>query len=143
MDIAEIKRSEKALKESERKYRLLVRNLPNCVYKGYLDGAIDFFDNKIEQITGYSKEEFLTRQKNWFGIVHEDDLAHTQEKFKQALRTDSSYIREYRVKSKTGDTIWIQDGGQIIYGENGEVEFITGAFLDITERVGGKISIPV
>jgi PAS domain S-box-containing protein len=134
MDIAEIKRSEKALKESERKYRLLVRNLPNCVYKGYIDGAIDFFDNKIEQITGYSKEEFLSRKVNWFNLVHEDDLEHTKEKFKQALRTDSSYIREYRVKSKTGDTIWIQDGGQIIYGENGEVEFITGAFLDITER---------
>ena len=134
MDIAEIKRSEKALKESERKYRLLVRNLPNCVYKGYLDGSIDFFDNKIEQITGYSKEEFLSRRKNWFSLVHEDDLADTQEKFKQALRTDSSYIREYRVKSKSGETIWIQDGGQVIYGENGEVEFITGAFLDITER---------
>jgi PAS domain S-box-containing protein len=134
MDIAEIKRSEKALKESERNYRLLVRNLPNCVYKGYLDGAIDFFDNKIEQITGYSKEEFLSRKINLFNLVHEDDLAHTKEQFKQALRTDSSYIREYRVKSKTGDTIWIQDGGQIIYGENGEVEFITGAFLDITER---------
>jgi len=134
MDIAEIKRSEKALKESERNYRLLVRNLPNCVYKGYLDGAIDFFDNKIEQITGYSKEEFLSRNLNLFDLVHEDDLAHTKEQFKQALQTDSSYIREYRVKSKNGDTIWIQDGGQIIYGENGEVEFITGAFLDITER---------
>jgi len=134
MDIAEIKRSEKALKESERKYRLLVRNLPNCVYKGYLDGAIDFFDNKIEQITGYSKEEFLSRDINLFDLVHEDDLAHTKEQFRQALQTDSSYIREYRVKSKNGDTIWIQDGGQIIYGENGEVEFITGAFLDITER---------
>ena len=134
MDIAEIKRSEKALKESERKYRLLVRNLPNCVYKGYLDGSIDFFDNKVEQITGYSKEEFLLRKKNWFSLVHEDDLDYTKERFKEALRTDSSYIREYRVKSKTGDTIWIQDGGQIIYGENGEIEFITGAFLDITER---------
>ena len=134
MDIAVIKRSEKALKESERKYRLLVRNLPNCVYKGYLDGSIDFFDDKIEEITGYSKEEFLLRKKNWFSLVHEDDLDYTQEKFKEALRTDSSYIREYRVKSRTGDTIWIQDGGQIIYGENGEVEFITGAFIDITER---------
>jgi len=134
MDIAVIKRSEKALKESERKYRLLVRNLPNCVYKGYLDGSIDFFDDKIEEITGYSKEEFLLRKKNWFSLVHEDDLDYTQEKFREALRTDSSYIREYRVKSRTGDTIWIQDGGQIIYGENGEVEFITGAFIDITER---------
>ena len=134
MDTAEIKRSEKALRESERKYRLLVRNLPNCVYKGYLDGSIDFFDDKIEQITGYSKEEFLLRKKNWFSLVHEDDLDYTKERFKEALRTDSSYIREYRVKSKTGDTIWIQDGGQIIYGENGEVEFITGAFIDITER---------
>ena len=134
MDIAVIKRSEKALKESERKYRLLVRNLPNCVYKGYLDGSIDFFDDKIEEITGYSKEEFLLRKKNWFSLVHEDDLDYTQEKFREALRSDSSYIREYRVKSRTGDTIWIQDGGQIIYGENGEVEFITGAFIDITER---------
>jgi PAS domain S-box-containing protein len=134
MDIAQIKRSEKALKESERKYRLLVRNLPNCVYKGYIDGAIDFFDNKIEQITGYSKEAFLSRKINFFNLVHEDDIARTKEQFRQALRTDSSYIREFRVRSKTGDTIWIQDGGHIIYGENGAVEFITGAFLDITER---------
>ena len=134
MDTAEIKRSEKALRESERKYRLLIRNLPNCVYKGYMDGAIDFFDNKIEQITGYSKEEFLSRKINWFGLVHEDDLDFNQEKFKQAMRSDNRYIREYRVKSKSGDVIWIQDSGQIIYGENLEVEFITGAFLDITER---------
>jgi PAS domain S-box-containing protein len=134
MDTAEIKRSEKALRESERKYRLLIRNLPNCVYKGYMDGAIDFFDNKIEQITGYSKDEFSSRMINWFGLVHEDDLAVNQEKFKEAMRSDNRYIREYRIKCKNGDIIWIQDGGQIIYGENGEIEFITGAFLDITER---------
>jgi PAS domain S-box-containing protein len=134
MDTAEIKRSEKALRESERKYRLLIRNLPNCVYKGYMDGSIDFFDNKIERITGYSKDEFASRKINWFGLVHEDDLALNQEKFKEAMRSDNRYIREYRIKCKNGDVIWIQDGGQIIYGENGEIEFITGAFLDITER---------
>jgi histidine kinase len=36
--------------------------------------------------------------------------------------------------SRNGDIIWVLDGGQIIYGENGEIEFITGAFLDIAER---------
>jgi len=134
MDIAKKKRSEKALLESERKYRLLVRNLPNCVYKGYLDGSIDFFDDKIEQITGYSKEEFLSRRKTWYDLVYHEDQQYAQDKFKQALRTDNSYIREYRFLSKNGDIIWVQDGGQIIYGENGEIEFISGAFLDITER---------
>jgi len=134
MDIAKKKRSERALLESERKYRLLIRNLPNCVYKGYLDGSIDFFDDKIEQITGYSKEEFLSRRKTWYDLVYHEDRQYAKEKLKQALRTDNSYIREYRFLSKNGDIIWVQDGGQIIYGENGEIEFISGAFLDITER---------
>ena len=134
MDIAEKKRSEKALRESERKYRLLIRNLPNFVYRGHLDGSIDFFDDKIELITGYSKEEFLSRRKTWYDLVYPEDLQYAKEKFKQALQTDNSYIREYRFLSKSGDIIWVQDGGQIIYGENGEIEFISGAFLDITER---------
>jgi PAS domain S-box-containing protein len=134
MDIADKKRSEKALMESERKYRLLIRNLPNCVYKGYRDGSIDFFDDKIEQITGYGKEEFLSRRKTWNDLVYHEDRQYAKDKLKHALRTDNSYIREYRFLSKNGDIIWVQDGGQIIYGENGEIEFISGAFLDITER---------
>jgi PAS domain S-box-containing protein len=134
MDITAKKRSEKALRESERKYKLLVRNLPNIVYKGYLDGSVDFFDDKIESITGYNKEEFLSRKKNWFDVIYEDDVETTKDKFREALKTDESYMRAYRIKSKDGKLIWIEEGGQIVYGEDGEIEFITGAFLDITER---------
>lgn len=134
MDITEKKRSEKALRESERKYKLLVKNLPNIVYKGYLDGSVDFFDNKIESLTGYSKDEFVSRKKNWFDLVYDDDVETTKDKFREALKTDESYMREYRIKSKEGKLIWIEEGGQIVCGEDGEIEFITGAFLDITER---------
>ncbi len=134
LDISEKKRSEKALMESERKYRLLIRNLPNVVYKGYLNGDIDFFDDKIEILTGYSRQEFSSRKVNWFDFVHKEDLEGAKEIFKQALRTDQMFIREYRVKSKNGKIVWVEEGGQIIYGEDGEVEFVTGAFLDITKR---------
>lgn len=134
LDVSEKKRSEKALMESERSYRLLVRNLPNVVYKGYLNGDIDFFDDKIEMLTGYSRSEFSLRKVNWFDIVHEEDLASAKETFIHALKTDQMYLREYRFKTKNGNFIWVQEGGQIIYGEDGEVEFVTGAFLDITER---------
>ena len=134
MDVTEKKRSEKALKESERKYRLLIRSIPNIVYRGDIDGSLDFFDNKIEKITGYKKEDFLSRKKNWFDIVYKEDLEMAKKSFKEAMKTDNAYIREYRVQSKDGKIAWIQEGSQIIYGENGEIEFITGAFLDITER---------
>ena len=50
------------------------------------------------------------------------------------MKTDHSYLREYRFLSKNQDIIRIQEGGQIVLGEDGEVEYVTGAFLDITER---------
>ena len=134
LDVSEKKRSEKALMESERKYRLLVRNLPNIVYKSYLNGNIDFFDDKIEILTGYSRQEFDSRQVNWFDLVHADDLEYAKDIFKKALKTDQMYIREYRINTKNGNLVWVQEGGQIIYGEDSEVEFISGAFMDITER---------
>ena len=141
LDVSEKKRSEKALMESERKYRLLIRNLPNVVYKGQIDGKIDFFDDKIELLTGYSRYEFSSRRVNWFDLVHEDDLKQAKEVFKRALKTDQTYIREYRLKSKSGGIVWVEEGGQIIYGEDGEVEFITGAFLDITERKVAEMAL--
>jgi len=134
LDVSEKKRSEKALMESERKYRLLVRNLPNIVYRSYLNGNIDFFDDKIEILTGYGRQEFDARQVNWFDLVHPDDLEYAKDIFRKALRTDQMYIREYRIKTKNGNIVWVQEGGQIIYGEDSEVEFISGAFMDITER---------
>ncbi|MBU2622453.1 MAG: PAS domain S-box protein, partial [Proteobacteria bacterium] len=59
-DISEIRRSEKALRESEKKYRVLVNNLPNIVFKAYMDGSVEFFDDKIEALTGYEKKDFLS-----------------------------------------------------------------------------------
>ncbi|MDP2045278.1 MAG: hypothetical protein Q8L00_03590, partial [Deltaproteobacteria bacterium] len=36
-----------ALGDSEAKYRLLVKNLPNVIFKGYKDWSADFIDDKI------------------------------------------------------------------------------------------------
>ena len=50
--------AEESLLQSEEKYRLLVSKLPALVFKGYTDWAVDFFDDKIEALTGYSKGRF-------------------------------------------------------------------------------------
>ncbi len=123
-----------ALRESEENYRLLVKNIPAVVYKGYLDGAVDFIDAKVEELTGHPKHEFDTRQLKWFDVLLQEDLRKFKDAFLKGLRDTGSYLREYRIRRKDGGVIWIQDRGQIIYGPDGRVEYISGVFFDITER---------
>lgn len=134
MDISEKKRSEKALQESEKKYRLLIDNLPNIVFKANLDGRLEIVDDKITALLGYSKEDFLTGHVIWKDLVIEEDLAEAEGKFRQALKSERSYIREYRFRSKKGAIVWVQEGSQIICDKKGNIEYITGALLDISER---------
>ncbi len=123
-----------ALRESEGKYRLLVKNLPGVVYKGYVDCAVDFIDEKVEELTGYPKSEFDSRKMKWHDVVMAEDYQQFKAAFLRGLKDSGSYIREYRIRRKNGEVIWIQDRGQIICGPDGRVDYISGVFFDITER---------
>lgn len=125
--------TEAALRESEARYRLLIDNLPNVVFKGYKDWSVDIINDKIELLTGYSKEEFNSRRIKWSDIVVPEDLQKMEDVFIQALKTKKSYLREYRIKNKSGNILWIQEGSQIVCDNKGEIDYITGAFINITE----------
>ena len=131
--IIELKLAEEALRESEEKYRLLVNNLPGIVYKGYKDWSVEFFDRKIELLIGYDVDEFNSRKMKWSDIIVEEDFEAAKVCFIQALKTGKSYFREYRIKSKPGDIYWIQERGQIVCDNKGDMKYVSGVFFDITD----------
>ena len=126
--------AETALRESEAKYRLLVNQIPAVVFKGYRDWNVDFFDRKIEDLTGYPKEAFDSRQLKWRDLILPEDLEVARGSFRQALKTDKSYVREYRLRKKNGGIAWIQARGQIFCDAPSKVDYVSGLFFDITER---------
>jgi len=122
------------LRESEQKYRLLVRQIPAVVFKGYADGSVDFFDDKIEALTGYPKEDFCSRRLKWPDLILPEDQQRAKDKFIEALKTNRAYVREYRIRKKSGEIAWIQGMGQIFLDAAGKIDFFSGVFFDITSR---------
>lgn len=126
--------AEEALREGERKYRLLVNNIPAVVFKGYQDFSMEFFDNKVEELVGYSKADFDTKKIRWEEVILPEDLPAFKDAFIQAVEADTPYTREYRVMHKNGKILWIQARGQIIYDRDGNFDFISGVIFDVSER---------
>jgi PAS domain S-box-containing protein len=132
--VGDLKTAKQIIEESEEKYRLLTNNLPGIVYKGYKDWSVEFFDEKIEPITGYDADEFNSNRMKWIDIIIEEDIKNARSSFIQALKADKSYVREYRIRSKTGDIFWIQERGYIVCDSKGEIEYVSGVFFDVTDR---------
>lgn len=127
-------KADEALAESEMKCQLLLQNLPTIVYKGFKDWSVEFADDKVESLTGYSREEFNLKTLKWSDLILQEDMESAKESFVEALKSHDSYDREYRVKTRSGDILWIQDRGRITYDKKGDVKCIIGTFFDISDR---------
>ncbi len=133
-DISKRVQAEEALVKREEQYRLLVNQIPAVVFKGYADGRGEFFDRKIESLTGYKKEDFDTAQLLWTDLVLHEDSSVFKEALLKALRGNGSYVREYRIRKQDGRNLWIQGRGQIFCNAAGQIDYISGVLFDISER---------
>ncbi|MFZ0281391.1 MAG: PAS domain-containing protein, partial [Bacteroidales bacterium] len=120
--------------KTQRELELLIDSLPAVFFKGYIDGTMDFFDQKVEKLTGYPKKVFESRRKKWTDLILEEDLPEVINAFIKALKTDKLFTREYRIKNYKKKIIWLQERSTIICDQNGKVQHVIGMLFDITQR---------
>jgi PAS domain S-box-containing protein len=125
------KSTEEALKESERRYRLLFeRNLAG-VYRGKLDGTAMDCNEAYAQIFGYdSKADFLTHTA--FDVYF--DLAE-REAFTRLLVENGAVTNfEARLRKKDGSPVWVLLNVTLLEDSSGAPTIIEETAIDITER---------
>ena len=129
-DITERKRAERALRESEERYRDLVEDINEVIYQLDAGGRITYISPVVEEGGGYSPSEIVGRPFTDF--VHPDDLSLAVENFR---RSASGHPRpnEYRLLSKAGEAVWVRSFGRPIF-EGDRVVGVRGVLANITER---------
>jgi len=111
-----------------------VAKVRNVAFRGFPDGSVEFLGDQIEWMTGYSRQQFNSKSMKWLDIVLEEDRPRLKQVFVQALRGDKTYTRDYRIKTRNGDILWLGEWSQIVCDDKGQIDFITGIIMDITEQ---------
>jgi PAS domain S-box-containing protein len=129
-DIAERKRMEKALKESEEKYRTIFESIQDVYAEVAIDGTILEISPSILSFGGYTPEEVLGRSLSGFYVYPEQRAA-----LMERLHLDSK-LNDYEVvlRHKTGRKVPCSFTVKVVTGNSGIPVKTVGTMRDITER---------
>jgi diguanylate cyclase (GGDEF)-like protein/PAS domain S-box-containing protein len=117
-------------------YRRLVERLPAIVYASELGegGHWRYVSPQVEEILGYSPEEWLTAPGLWERLLHPDDRerALSQTALRSVAERNPPPI-DYRMITRDGDVVWLLD--EAVLEPDGEGTPVWhGVLYDITER---------
>ena len=135
-DVTTQKQTEKALSESELKYRTLVETIPAVVYLAspFNPAELFFVAPQIKDLLGYSPEEWLTTTKNWSRQLHPKDRPRLIKATQHSVKTGAPFIQEYRLLTRDGHTLWVYDQAYLLKDSSGNPLYFQGIVQDITGR---------
>lgn len=134
-EIAERKRTEEILRESEQRWQLALRGNNDGIWDWNVKTNEVFFSTRWKEMLGYQDHEISNHLNEMLTRVHPDDLDWvTQAVQDHFAKKTPFYITEHRVLCKDGSYKWILNRGQGLWNENGNVVRMTGSHTDITER---------
>jgi diguanylate cyclase (GGDEF)-like protein/PAS domain S-box-containing protein len=135
-DITERRRVHDRLTESERRLSTLLSNAPAYLYRcrNEPNWPNDFVSDYALELTGYTPQE-LTDGSVMFGdVIVKEDRERVWEEAQAALAERKRFELQYAIRRKDGAIWHVEERGQGVYGDDGEVVAIEGVVYDVTER---------
>lgn len=125
------KRTEAALRETERLYQTVVEAADDRIGLFTADGTPLLTNSAFFESVGYTREEFMQFEKN--ELTHPEDVKRLEQEGKELYEKGVS-SHEYRIRHKKGHYLHMSSKLVLIRGEEGEPDLVLFIMRDITEQ---------
>jgi PAS domain S-box-containing protein len=132
-DITFRKKNEKMVLNSQQRIESIINTIDGIVWECEIETLVfTFVSKKVEQILGYTPEEWINEPDFWKNHIHPEDREFAIEFCSIKTKDLSNHDLEYRMVCKNGAIIWVRDMVNIVY-ENGKAVSLHGIMIDITK----------
>ncbi|MEL4895407.1 PAS domain S-box protein [Crocosphaera sp. Alani8] len=138
-DISQRKHAQKALQESEQKFRQLTENIHEVFWITEVSKSDPHYRKSVyvspacKDIWGYDPKDLYENSRQWIETIHPQDQQQVRKELSQKL-IKGNFDCQYRIIRSDGTLRWIRDRGFLVKNQTGELVRVTGLAEDITEQ---------
>jgi two-component system sporulation sensor kinase A len=129
-DITSQKKVERALRESEAKYRLIAENSTDLITVIDTTGSVQYVSPSHYTVLGYKEGEV---KGSILELIHPDDIEGVGEQFTKSLINKEMFQTEFRLRHVNGSWILIEVSGVPVMTKDGHVESMVTFARDVTK----------
>lgn len=140
IDITEIKHVEQVLRENEQKFRYVLENSPEVIYRfDFLNKKYDYISSGATDVLGYTPEEMMT-----LGLQRATKYVHPQDKMRliqnfqessfDGVHLETKKVIEFRFFHKIKGYRWLKDNQLVIFSPQKTPLYLIGNISDIHEQ---------
>lgn len=136
-DITEQKNAERVAQENESRFRSLTEVMPQLVWISDAEGKVIFINNNWPRVTNTRLEDNLGN--GWLNVIHLEDRVTTILHWNDAIKNNTSYDSEYRLRMGDGSYRWHMARAIPLKNDEGKVERWVGTTTDIQDQKNARV----
>lgn len=94
-----------------------------------------YISDGISNISGYPPGDFIQNKVlEYVSVIHPDDLERVFAAVNTALEAKRNWNVDYRIVPNIGRAVWVREIGGGVFNDAGELVFLEGFVIDISDR---------
>lgn len=137
-DIDARKKSEIEFKESQRRLKTLMSNLPGIAYRcqNDEDWTMEFVSDGCLELTGYHSEDLINNKNvSYVSLIVKEDQKLVWNQIQRSIDNKEPFELFYRINAANLQEKNVWEKGRGIFSKEGELIALEGFIVDVTARV--------